>query len=483
MGSATANKRGIDVLTTTGSFTVKGCSFYSFQASSFGMLCNQVANANITIDDIVMYSMANIGLQISAVTSSTVSITNSFFFSASTTFTMENGTISGITTTGGATPFNFNGLVSGGITISNITSHSNSAAGISIGSNSFVAIPFSNLTAWRNTTRGIFISGASNISLDTVVAFGNVTAGIDITTSVLVSIKNATLNGGTTLVQPIGIQLNSSSLQVFVDNSSFGATTAHTTGDISIVARQWHDAIFNNCIFGSTTEIASQTNLAVNAFIGSSKHDQTIKTHKTWKKFGTVTYDSVISASPSSSQRMTPNSATSKVYTTDKTFSIPSGKTANVTVGVRRSVVGDGTAYNGSLPRLWLRSNNSAGISTDTLLATATAASSGAFEYITGSIPAADDNTINTLYIDLDGTTGWVNVDAWKLDIINGSANSTNINLEGFWNDGKSFPTVNTTLVNNSGTETYWINGFPTEELFQISSIQTGRFFLVFDEA
>jgi hypothetical protein len=430
-----------------------------------------------------MYNMRGTGIQVAALLASTVSISNLWLFSSIFVCTMVNGTISGVVATGSSNPLQFTSAVNSGLVVSDLTSHSNSASGISISNNSLFTTNFSNITVWRNTTRGIQISGATNVFIDGVVAFGNATNGVEISTSALISIINGVFNGGTTLVQPVGITFAGGNTQVTVDNSTFGATTTHTTGDLNISTnRLWCDAVFTNCLFSSTTELSNQDFLAYASQIGSAKHDQTNAAHRTWRRTGTISYDGVISASPSSSQRVTPNISTTKIQTLDRKFSIPSGKTATVLVSVRRSVAGDGTAYNGSLPRLWLRSNNSAGITTNTLLATATAASSGAFEILTGTIPAATDNTINEIYIDLDGTTGWVNIDQWKLDIVNGSANSTPTNFEDFWNDGTSFQSVNTGLFNNSGIETYWKNGAPATELFPVSSALTGRFFLVFEE-
>jgi len=117
---------------------------------------------------------------------------------------------------------------------------------------------------------------------------------------------------------------------------------------------------------------------------------------------------------------------------------VEDGKTIRVGVWVRKSVIGDGAAYNGNLPRLLLKVNSATwtGI-TDLVLATASAASSGAFEYISGVTPVALDNAAFEIVVDCDGTAGWVNVD----DMYVSKQNST----KGFkyWSNSSPVPTSN----------------------------------------
>lgn len=485
MGSATSNKRGIDVSTTNangGSFTISGCVLRDFtNGATFGMLFNSASNANISVTNTNFYNLSTaLALNSTTMTASTITINNILSISAALILNAQAATMTNITAVSTTISFGQVAVLTG-LSINNIINHSSSAAGISISSHTLETLPMTNITAWRNTTRGIFFSIAANISLDGVTVFGNGTAGIECSNSNLLYFNNVTANAGTTLTQPVGISFSASGTQVYLTNSSFGTTTAHATGDLAAVTgRSWHDVYISNCLFNSTTEVSGSGNIVPNASFGSSKHDQTNAIHKMFKRYGLITADSSIVLSSPLSQRLTPSSATNKLISNNKSFSIPSSKTAKITVNVRRSVAGDGTAYNGNLPRLWLRSNNSAGISSDTLLATATVASLGAFEPLVGTIPAANDNTINYIYVDCDGTTGWINIDSWKLEIINGSANGNNTNSEDYWNDGAAFQSVNTTILKNSGEESYWSNGAPASELFPISAVQTGKFFLNF---
>lgn len=483
MGSNTASKRGFDVLTSTGSFNVLGCAIVGQQNNSIAFLCNQGTNANITFDDCVFYSTktAPTSIQTNAGTSAPLTITNCWSIASTFSFSHRAGSINNIRVSGAGSGITISNTTNSGLTISDLICHTNSTNGIGLSSSTLQGQLISNITTWRNL-RAINTNGCSNIILDNHISYGNTFSGISITNSANVTVQNSNYYGSTGIVQPSGVVLEATSLNIFFNNCIFGSPTANSSGDVNVsTARSWHDTKFNNCLFGSTNEVTNRTNLAQNAFIGSSKHDQTNGIHKGWKRTATLNSDSVIQATAPLSVRITPSVSTTKTFSSSTGFAIPSGKTATVSVLVRRSVAGDGTAYNGTLPRLWLRQNNSAGISTDTLLATATAASLGAFEALIGSIPAATDNTVNYLYIDCDGTTGWINIDKWNLVINNGSANGTNINYEDYWQDGLSYPGINTTLMNNTNQETYWIDGAPVPQLYPVSTIQTGRFFLLFD--
>jgi hypothetical protein len=89
---------------------------------------------------------------------------------------------------------------------------------------------------------------------------------------------------------------------------------------------------------------------------------------------------------------------------------IASGGTLAASIYVRKSVAGDGAAYNGNQPRLIVRKNVSAGITVDTVLATASAAA-GTWEQLSGTTAAVTDDAVLEFYVDCDGTTGWVNID------------------------------------------------------------------------
>ncbi|MFO0089256.1 MAG: hypothetical protein ACK518_00280 [bacterium] len=85
---------------------------------------------------------------------------------------------------------------------------------------------------------------------------------------------------------------------------------------------------------------------------------------------------------------------------------------------MRKSVIGDGTAYNGNEVQIKLLADPAVGIASDTVIATSSPYSNGAFELISGSIPALTDNGVARLVATCDGTTGWVNIDLWSVVLV-----------------------------------------------------------------
>ena len=59
-----------------------------------------------------------------------------------------------------------------------------------------------------------------------------------------------------------------------------------------------------------------------------------------------------------------------------------------------------------------LKQNNLLGITTDTVLATSTAAN-GVWTTLTGTISSVTNTGVAEVYVDCDGTVGWINVDDW----------------------------------------------------------------------
>ena len=202
---------------------------------------------------------------------------------------------------------------------------------------------------------------------------------------------------------------------VVFNSCSFGATTAHTTADVNFSTMQGGKHVFNNCTFASTTEFNSTiyTFLDENASVGIQRLDTTAGNHKTYVRYGIITRDTAIFNAASPSLRVAPQSATIDCSTTLMTFKVPvnSGQTCTPVVPVRDSESGDGAAYNGSRVKLYVKANHNLGITSDTLLDTATAASDGAFESLTGTTAAATDDGVFEFYIVCNGTTGWINID------------------------------------------------------------------------
>ena len=132
-----------------------------------------------------------------------------------------------------------------------------------------------------------------------------------------------------------------------------------------------------------------------------------------YSQYGTSRLDTTIYNTSSPSLRQTPTTANVKFGHASVKINVAAGATPSVSVTVRKSVVGDGTAYNGNAPRLMLRPNIQAGVTSFTVLATS-AGSAGSWETLTATLPAPSVNAVYELYVDCDGTTGWINIDDWS---------------------------------------------------------------------
>jgi len=429
MGSATASKRGIDLDTTTGSATINNCSIHDFNvASSTGINCNAAANANISISNTNLYNIVGSGVITTGGTATSVSINNVIvILSGASCFSLSNlyGTITNITAVSGLTQ----GMVvaqaqTSGVmgTINNLTAHSNTGVGLNFaGITNFGNNPYgyiSNLTSWRNSTYGMVIGNTFDTIFDTGTMFGNATACVQYSSSTgNTFLRNLVLNAGTTLVTPVGIAVGNDTKESYIDNCTMGVTTQFATGDVQISAANIYPRLFfRNCIMNSATQVATPGNMIEGGQISSARHQQTAGNHMTWKKFGTTKPDTIIWNKASPSERLTPSNAANKIQSGYKKIAVPNGQTAVINVFVRKSVAGDGTAYNGNQVRLIQRADAATGNNTDVVLASSTNAANGAFQLLTATIAAVTDDCAVTFYIDADGTAGWVNVDDWSVN-------------------------------------------------------------------
>lgn len=429
MGSASASKRGIDIATSTGTATINNCSIHDFNvASSIGINCNTAANAGITISNTVIYNISSLGLNTVAGTTTTNTFNTIIcILSGASCFSFANlmGSISNITAVGGATRGMLvaQQLAIGVIgTINNLIAHSNTGPGVDFtGLTSFSNNPYgyiSNITAWRNTTFGFVMNNTFDVIVDTGTIFGNTTAGWSYSGSCgNTFVRNMVVNAGTTLLQPIGCQIANDTKETYVGNCTFGATTTHATGDVQVSAVNIYPRVFfRNCLLNSATPVATPANMIEGGQISSARHQQTAGNHKTWKKFGITTPDISIFNKAAPSERLTPNNAVNKLFSGYKKVAVPNGQTAIINVFVRKSVAGDGSAYNGNQPRLIQKADAATGNNADLVLATATNAANGAFQLLTATIAAVNDDCVVQFYIDCDGTSGWVSVDDWSVN-------------------------------------------------------------------
>ena len=332
--------------------------------------------------------------------------------------------------------------------INGITAYACSS-GILIGNSSIYANhTLSNITLYRNTV-GMNLGTNCGSTFDTFTLFGNTYQMLLSSNTNVYGVQgskfiNGSIQGGTGVVAQYGIYtpINSSYVDCIFERCSFGTVTSHSSSDIFLQIG-YVNMVFNNCSFGSLN-IQNQYNLLSSSKVSFQRLNGTAGNHKVCKGTGIIVNDTTIYDISPSSLRLTPTDINLKLKSTSFQIAVASGSTATVSVKVRQSVLADGTAYNGSFPRLILKSNPSAGstYNSDIICATATVASSGAWETLSYTLPSAvTDNVGMEFYIDCNGTTGWINVDTFT--------------------------------SNNNNSMTYYLNGEPVQDIPSAGTTET----------
>lgn len=441
LGSATVNKRGFNVNTTTGTFDMQYCSLHDFVVtSSCGIFTAVTSGSGITFSNNVTYNInanhfvnvattgvhtvsgnmccKNVGVTpILSIADAGMTLTNNMI-SASANFGMLLNETNGVI-----------GTHSGNVV------HSCASSGVSLAGSWSGTI--SSLRSWRHTNStgegGIAInmlgaSASGRAIIDGLVAFGNQSQNIALLNG-RVLLTNAVINSGATLTCPVGMRFgngatNSNATVCELENCSFGATTAHATGDLGIWIISNPMVVMHNTTLASSTEVFfNSSTMSYGSYICSLKHDGVAGAHKTWKYGGRTTgaaleIDTAQFHTASPSLRMYPGVSGTKLESSTWEAAVASGATLTPSVRVRHSTTGSGdsASYNGSTrARLIVKKNVAAGIAADTVLATATSASdgaaNGAWELISGTTAAVTDDAILEFCVDCEGTAGWVGVD------------------------------------------------------------------------
>jgi hypothetical protein len=229
------------------------------------------------------------------------------------------------------------------------------------------------------------------------------------------------MRGGTTVVSTRGMVL-STLFDAVLKNCTFGTGQTNSFADVVINANTYDKKIlFENCLFNSTTKFSTLTNLVSNEFVKLQRYQQTNNNNYIYTRAGNASqYDGVIYKTGTASTRLIPLSTTFKHTSPVKIMPVASGQSPTVSVWVRKSSVSDasGANYNGAQPRLMLGYSpsvfNYTGNSDQVL--TTMSSSLGTWEQLTATIPyTAISNGGFEIYVDCDGTTGWINVDDWSL--------------------------------------------------------------------
>lgn len=452
MGSGTGSKRGVDVAITTGSFTASYSSFHDFSvASSIGINVTALTSGTFLLEYSVVALTSDAAFS-NAATSSTSWIVNNNFFIRNTT----SNVLCNLNDIGGTYTNNTHfGSIASGLntvyindtgtwgTFSGNVSHSNAGRGFTLVSNPSTTATLSNNVAWRNNDNGLywFNCCAYPVNIDGFTAFGNTTYNIFFNGVMdRVTFNNLILNGDTTFSTGYGVAIGGTNL--VMNNSSLGVAsgikTTHSTADIgaNISGTTTLQMTGSNVTMSSATTFNVGSNVMVSA--GFNKWGGVDGANRNYQSSylagGLIITqtDTSIYKNASPSQKIIPLVTVVKSRSSAKTVAISSGATSTISVWVRKSVVGDGAAYNGAQPRLMLETNPSCGIGTggtNVVLATASAAA-GTWEQLSGTTATTTADCVVSAYVDLDGTAGWVNVDDWA------ATNAQSVGKEKFWFSG-----------------------------------------------
>jgi hypothetical protein len=207
----------------------------------------------------------------------------------------------------------------------------------------------------------------------------------------------------------------------------FGLTLPHTTAEVYVADYENAEGLFYNCEFGGTPLllVAASTESRTGINMRFMSYQKTAGDNRQYVPYGSFQTDTTIYRTTSPGVRMVPINANKKLESSTFTVPCKSGETVTASIYVRESVVGDGTDYNGNRPRLMVKANYTGGITSDTVLDTASASSEGAWEKLEGTTAAVTGDCVLEFYVDCDGTTGWINIDDFKSSPSNDSRNLT----------------------------------------------------------
>lgn len=285
----------------------------------------------------------------------------------------------------------------------------------------------------RNTI-GCSLYGNVNSRIDDLTSIGNTTANLYGSFNSggqckQLYLNNALIQGESGFASVYGLYFSITTYptepqaaQIVFNNCNIGT---HSGGDIRIgvaastqESNQVLDLVFNNCNLTSAIEVSQPNYMSSGSRVAFQRIDNISGAHRTYYRGGLLSLDTTIFRSSTKSSKMTPSSATIYQQFGRKLIPVKANSTPTISVWVRKSVVGDGSAYNGSQPRLWLTNNPAIALFPsydDIILATASAAN-GTWEQLSATLPVVPyEDTAFEVYLDCRGTTGWVNIDDWRV--------------------------------------------------------------------
>jgi len=338
-----------------------------------------------------------------------------------------------------------------GLSFQGILANNNSSVGFKVSGNNLnyltpITLNINGITASTNTDSGIEAYNITGI-LRSVVAntnylygmktsIGNGTTTFDGITSILsgtglgilsgynyskITIRNSLLSSNRPTLG-VGMSLDSTRFSQFIlDNTTLSADIPlqlNTTRNL-----MEGSYLFNNSYVGSTPVVNIASKYQPNAirstgfaFTNLNKIDGN---NVTYLVAGQRMLDYVtpsVTTEDIPSEKLIPSSSSIKLRSGSKYVALDKNDNTMISVYVRKSIIDDGTIYNGNDPRLILTRNPAMGVYSDTILDTLSLVNdvSGEFVQLIGTSPTVIDNGVLEFCMDCDGTAGWINIDNWE---------------------------------------------------------------------
>jgi hypothetical protein len=436
-GSATASAEGL-TFQGTSSTTVQSITnsalYESTTTSPQAYITNTTTNPNMTVTGNSIYGVSaasdSIGVRLvgtNTTTSPNFIITDNYSVGGGTelftildprvTFknNVANGTIGQGMSFTWTNPYVITAVTS---TITNNEASNCGTNGITI-----AAPPFSgtNFTTIKNGSSGIVLGQMADSVIEGVNSSGNTYNFASNGPLFDICVRNAICGGmvGNTTTAQINFAGPSDNLSF--ENSNF--SSSNVTGPhirYQNTGAAYYPINLRNCFFGTgITLYAAITTIAkgLQNYDAFQNYQQVKNTGFTQYYYGSIFIDTTIFDNVSPSFRCTPNTSNISLIVPAFHVAVRSGTTKTITIRVRKSVVGDGAAYNGTIqPYVWLPPNGNLGpqFSGFTVM-TASNAANGAWETLSYTTPVCNDDSVLQFWVYQNGTTGWVNWDTLRV--------------------------------------------------------------------
>jgi hypothetical protein len=273
---------------------------------------------------------------------------------------------------------------------------------------------------WRNVSGGFNSSSGQQVNQTLTIKngnfFGNGSDNVHFSTDPYQQVwDTCTFNGDTTFSTSNGFNFASAVPAACVINlfsCVFSAVSGiKTKCNTDIVFNNSSPMIYaDNCTLNGTNPYFTINTIPTGPFLKMQKYGQSSGDDRTFFANGTTTA-SVIKTNSSTfhtaapSQEMQPATAVVKLQSQSILAACASGKTCTPTVYVRKN-----SSYNGAAPRLIVKRQDSMGVTSDTVLATFSAAAD-TWQAQTGTTVAASADGVFEFVVDCDGTAGSIFVD------------------------------------------------------------------------